>query len=108
MSERFLAELLPGGWLLWHTGKPGGVAEVMPAPDPAWPERLQDAYMARVEANLTGSYPRCSTADMTVTPVAPRRADGALAHEPGCPVGELAGANEPVMTPTDDDAEIGL
>lgn len=99
MSERLFSVPLRGGWLLWGAKRPGGnrhsalllLQTAMRPPDPSWPERLQDSYMARVETNLTGICPRCSTTDMTVTPVAPRRAKGVMAHEPGCPTGELTG-----------------
>lgn len=68
-----------GQLALWTARTRAGrtVAAVLPAMRPATPPRWRRAYMARVEANLTGRCPACKTVVGT---------NARAEHENSCPV----------------------
>jgi hypothetical protein len=75
----------------------GVVATVMPALRATDPPPLRDAMTRRAAANLTGRCPTCQAAT-DVAPIAPRKATGAMTHEPTCdladePFGALLAAS---------------
>jgi hypothetical protein len=74
-----------GGFTLWARD---GVAVMMPTPRADWSEAVQQRYMARLEANLTGVCPSCGAA-VDVRPGAPRQpAAATLVHATDCPIGD--------------------